>query len=57
LPKIVPYSISGTITDELTGSPLAFAGIYLEETQQGILADELGNYKIQDICQREVHVR
>ncbi|MFT6478379.1 MAG: iron complex outermembrane receptor protein [Spirosomataceae bacterium] len=52
-----PYSISGTITDELTGSPLAFAGIYLEETQQGVLADDAGNYKIQDICQKEVHVR
>ncbi len=51
------YQISGTITDELTQAPLPYATVFIEETQQGIAADENGYYRIGNICLESVHVR
>lgn len=51
------YQISGTITDELTQEPLPFATVFIEETQQGVAADENGHYRIGNICVESVHVR
>ncbi|MDP5121822.1 MAG: TonB-dependent receptor [Spirosomaceae bacterium] len=51
------YTVSGKILDELTKSPMAFASVYIEENQRGIIADEFGNFKIENICESEIHIR
>lgn len=52
-----PNSVTGTITDELTQEPMAFASVFVEETQQGVSADINGKFRIDNICFQKVHIR
>src|SRR4051812_36403266 len=41
--------ISGTVTDSLTGQPLAGTSIYLAEARIGAIADNGGHYQLPNI--------
>lgn len=49
-------SISGIVKDLDTDSPIAYASIYLKEMQSGALTDSLGLFKLESICEGEVHL-
>lgn len=46
LPAQENYTLSGTVTDSLTGEPLAGASVFLEAESAGTQADENGQYKL-----------
>lgn len=45
-----PYSISGTVTDTDTHEPLLAALVQVLETQQSVLTDSMGNYRLSELC-------
>lgn len=50
-------TISGKLTDEGTGIPMAYATIYVEEVQAGVAADSLGRYTIPNLCPSSYHIQ
>ncbi len=50
-------SFSGYVLDKVSGSPLEYANIYIEESGLGALADSSGFFEIIDICPSEYHIR
>lgn len=50
-------SISGKISDDSTGEPLAFANIYIPQQDIGAVSDTLGNYKIDKVCPGTISIR
>lgn len=51
------YFLKGKVIDELTGSSLAFTSIFIEETKQGFLTNENGEFELKNICTNEIHLR
>jgi len=49
-------SISGIVKDLDTDSPIAYASVYIKESQSGELTDSLGLFKFESICEGEVHL-
>lgn len=47
-------TLSGYILDKSTKSPLAYANVYLEETQSGATADSLGFFSVENICPQNI---
>ena len=45
----VLIQLSGTVTDSLTGQPLAGTSIYLSEARLGAIADAQGRYQLRDV--------
>ena len=44
------FSLSGRVIDEHDRQPLAYAEVYLPDLAKGVVADELGNYRITGLC-------
>lgn len=44
------HALWGKIMDEQTRQPLPYASVWIKETQQGVEADSLGNYKLKTLC-------
>ena len=42
-------TLKGVISDLMTGEPIPFANIYLEQTKSGVSSDVDGNYMIKDL--------
>ncbi len=49
--------LSGKVIDEHDGSPLSFAGIYVEELQKGVVSDTLGYFNIKNLCRKSYHLK
>lgn len=45
-----PYNISGTVTDTDTSEPLLAVLVQVLETQQSVLTDSMGNYRLSHLC-------
>lgn len=50
-------NLSGQITDEFTGDPLAFANVLIEETGTGAVTDSTGFFAVGDLCLAGYHMR
>lgn len=50
-------SLHGRALDEVTGSPLSFATIYLENLQKGVSADAEGYFAFDNLCPDTTHIR
>ena len=50
-------SISGNVADEGTGIPMAYGTVYVEELQNGVASDSLGNFRFTGLCKGEYHLR
>ncbi|MGL1885714.1 MAG: TonB-dependent receptor [Reichenbachiella sp.] len=50
------YSLSGKIEDRSTHEGLAFSTLRFVETEQGVVSDVNGDYKIDNLCPGEYHV-
>lgn len=44
------FSLTGRVIDEHDGQPLAYAAIYVEELETGVITDSVGNYEISNLC-------
>ncbi|MEM0939380.1 MAG: TonB-dependent receptor [Bacteroidota bacterium] len=47
-------SIKGIIKDEATGKVLSYATIKVQGTNKGVIANEFGEFELQNICDKEV---
>lgn len=45
------HTLKGKITDNATGRPLSFVNIYIQNTQQGILSDDNGNFNFNNLTE------
>jgi len=48
-------TITGNVFDEASGMPLSYVNVVIQETQQGTITDEEGNYILEHICDGEFH--
>lgn len=48
--------IKGSILDEHSRSPIEFANVYLEESQQGTISDEKGQFHLNGVCPGNYHL-
>ena len=44
------YTLSGKVIDEHDQSPLLFATVFIKELERGSVSDDMGNYKIENLC-------
>jgi iron complex outermembrane receptor protein len=49
-------NIRGHVTDQHDDQPLAYATIYFEEAEKGIVSDSAGYFLIQDLCPGTYHI-
>lgn len=49
--------ITGRLVDEITGRPMSYATIYVEELKTGTAADSLGKLELSDLCPGNYHLR
>jgi len=49
--------IRGQVLDESTGIPMEYAGVYIQETKQGVSADSLGYFKLEKVCTGRYHIQ
>ena len=49
-------NIKGKLVDELTQKALSYANIYIQETFEGTVSDEQGNFSFKNICAGEYHL-
>lgn len=50
-------SITGNVTDEGTGIPMAYGTVFVEELKNGVASDSLGNFQLTGLCKGEYHLR
>ena len=46
----------GSVHDDATGEPLAYATVYIEETSEAVFTDSLGRYTFEGLCSRGYHI-
>ena len=49
-------TIEGHIFDEVSGMPLSYVNVYLQETGSGGVTDENGDFKLDDLCSGAYHL-
>ena len=49
--------LDGYALDEITGIPLSYATIFVEEKETGVVADSLGYFTINNLCATGYHLR
>ena len=50
------HTLSGIVSDEATGEPIAYATIYSKELNSGAITDAKGLFKISPLCKGEYHL-
>ena len=50
------YSISGIVVDHINDQPLEAVGIYVKESQKGVITDSTGKFKINNLCHGDYHL-
>lgn len=48
--------VKGVINDEHSEDPIQFVNVYLEESRQGAVSDERGNFELTGICPGQYHI-
>lgn len=48
--------VQGTIFDEHSAEPIQFANVFFEESRQGAVSDELGRFRLIDLCPGKYHM-
>lgn len=51
------YTLYGTVIDEHDNAPLGFATVYIQELEKGVITDENGNYKFDNLCEGKYTVQ
>jgi iron complex outermembrane recepter protein len=50
-------SLFGTIIDEHDNAPLEFATVFIEELEKGVITDQNGNYRIDNLCEGKYTIK
>ncbi len=54
--QICTWAISGVVSDETTGEPMAFANVFVRELKTGAITDSLGTFRIESVCSGNYHL-
>jgi len=50
------FSIKGHVFDEASQLPLSFVNVFLQETSDGTMTDDKGNFLMDSICSGHYHI-
>ncbi len=49
-------TVRGQVLDEVSGSPLSYANVYIQETQIGTITDDDGGFILSNVCPGHYHI-
>ncbi|MFT4667489.1 MAG: iron complex outermembrane receptor protein [Polaribacter sp.] len=49
-------SVTGEVVDEVSGFPLSYVNVIIQELSRGMTTDESGHFLFEDICEGEYHL-